>query len=129
MLALHHLLLLVMLHVDLVEPRMLQGFGGADAQLWPQLEHPLEKIDARVVNLGQDLTKVLRGVHVKGCLVLRQLRDSRPCPLCWSSHNPKDANNLVLVRGTGKERPSGKHLGHDASGRPYVNARVVRSAS
>lgn len=123
------LLLSLLLHMDVTEPRVLQGFGSTDAQLWAKLQHALEEIDAGVVDSMKDAAEILGGVHLESGLVLRELRDPRPGALSRGAHDAEDADDLVLIGGAREERTTGVHLCHDAAGRPDVDACVIGPAS
>lgn len=128
-LGLYRVLLLVLLHKDIVEPRVLQCIVRTDTHLGTQLQHPAQKVYAGSVDLGENVAEILSGVRVERLLVLGELREPRPCTLRRCAHDPEDANDLVLVGCAREQRPTGKHLCHDASGRPYVYACVVRPAT
>ena len=49
------LLLLVLVHQDVGEPGVLQSVMRADPQLRPQLQHPLEKIDAGGIDCMEEI--------------------------------------------------------------------------
>lgn len=118
-----------MLHLarelEVVEPRVVQGIRGADPQLGSQLEHALEEIDTGGVDLRQDDPQVLRGIHGEVLLVFRVLRDAWPRAFGWRAHNAEDPHELILVRGAREEGTARVHLGHDASGRPDIDAGVI----
>lgn len=75
----------------------------------------------------EDITQVLRRIHLECRLILGKLGDSRPSALSWSSHNAKDPHDLVLIRGSRKQGPSSVHLSHYTACRPYVDACIVSS--
>lgn len=77
----------------------------------------------------KNVAQILRRVHLEGRLVLGKLSDTGPSTLGRSSHYAEDPHNLVFVCGSGEQRPSSVHLGHDAACRPYVDACVVCSAA
>lgn len=101
---------------------------SADPQLWSQLQHALQEIEADRVDLRENHAQVLGGVHLEVLLVLRVLGDPRPGALRRRAHDAEDPDELVFVRRAGEEGPPGVHLGHDAAGGPDVDAGVVRAA-
>lgn len=123
------LALLLLLGEEFVEPGVLEGLGGADAELRSQLQHLLQEVDPDRVDHGQDLAEVLRRVHLEGGLVVGELGDARPGPLGRRAHYTENAGDLVFVGGAGKQGPAGVHLRHDATCRPDVDACIVCSAA
>lgn len=98
---------------------------GADAELWSQLEHPLEQVNATRVDCVEDASQILRGVHLERGLVLRQLRNARPCAFRGRAHDAEYPNNLIFVGGAGEQGSAGIHFSHDAPRRPDVNTRII----
>lgn len=128
----HHGLLLVvrrLRHQQVVEPVVLQGVVGRDTELGAQLQHVLEEFNSGWVDLRQNIGEGLRRVHLPVGLVLGILRQTGPGPLGRRAHDAEDADELVLVGRSGEQGSACVHLGHDAPGRPDVDAGVVRPAS
>lgn len=121
--------LLLRVHHKVVEPNVLKGIMGTDPQLWSKLQHSLQQIDTVGVNRREDVSKILSGVHMECGLVLGELGDAWPGTLCRCSHDAENADDLVFVCGSGEQRSTGKHLGHDAARGPDVDTGVVCSAA
>lgn len=77
----------------------------------------------------EDVAQILGCIHLKTGLVLWVLRDAWPGAFRGRSHDAEYSDDLVLVGGPGEERPTSVHFGHDAASGPYVDTRIVRSAS
>lgn len=90
------------MHDQVVEPRVLQGVVSTDSKLRSELQHSLEQIYACRVDGGEDVAKVLGGIHLEGWLIFGQLRDARPGSLCRGAHDAEYPDNLVFVCGAGK---------------------------
>jgi len=87
-----HMLLMLGLHAgQVMEPGMVEGIGGRDAQLGTQLEHPAEQLDADGIDLGQDGAERLGGIHLPGGLVLGEVGDAWPSAFRGSAHDAEDA--------------------------------------
>lgn len=100
-----------------------------DTVLGTQYKHPLEKINAQLIDLRQDCLQVLRCIHLEVWLVFGELGNARPRSFGGRAHDAEDADDLVLVGRAGEERSTGVHLGHDASGGPDVDAGIVGSTA
>lgn len=66
---------------------------------------------------------------MEGRLVLGELGDTGPRAFGWCSHDAENPDYLVFVGSSGKEGSTSKHLGHDTSGRPDIDASIVGPAS
>lgn len=119
----------MLLHDDVVEPRVFQCFVCADAQLGPQLQHALKQVDASRIDLWQDLPEILRRVEAEGGLVLGKLGNAGPRAFGRRPHDAEYPGELILVGRAGEQRPAGVHLSHDAARRPNVDARIVGPAA
>ena len=121
--------LLLLMHDQVIEPRVLQGVVGTDSQLRSELKHSLEQVYTCRVDCWEDIAKVLGRIHLEGWLIFGQLRNARPGSLCRGAHDTEYPNNLVFVCGAGEQGSSGVHFCHDAASRPDIDARVVGAAS
>ena len=102
---------------------------GANAVLGTEDKHALQEVDAELVDLREDGTEVLGGVHLEVGLVLGELGDAGPGALGGGAHYTEDADDLVLVGCAGEQGPTRVHLGHDAAGGPDIDAGVVGAAA
>ena len=123
------LLLGLLVHDNVTEPWVLESFCCANAQLGAELKHSLKEIDAGVVDGVKDAAEILGGVHLESGFVLGELCDAWPSTLSWRSHDAENANDLILVCGSGEERSAGVHLCHNAACGPDVDAGIVGPAA
>lgn len=84
--------LLLLMHNQIIEPRVLQRIMSTDTQLRTQLQHSLQQINSRRINRGQDITQILGGIHLEIGLILGQLRNARPRTLRRRTHDSEDAD-------------------------------------
>uniref|UniRef100_A0A1Y1KSA0 Uncharacterized protein n=1 Tax=Photinus pyralis TaxID=7054 RepID=A0A1Y1KSA0_PHOPY len=123
------LLLLLLMHDQIIKPRVLKSVMGTNSQFRTQLQHSLQQVDPHRVDGLEDVTEVLSGIHLEGRLIVWKLCDAGPSALSGRAHNAEYPDNLVLVGSAWEERAAGIHLSHDAPCGPYVDAGVIRPAA
>src|ERR1051325_3247532 len=113
------------------KPRVFQRVGSANSEFWSELQHLLQQVDTKRVKLRHCMGQVLcwPSLDVHSWFPLRQHGNPRPSTLRGCTQKAEDALELVLVGGSGEQRASAKHLSHDTTDRPNVDAGAVGSAT